>query len=273
MSDANKPLCPKDEKRLLTRGKGCGKEYQPFVLVGEVPGNQGESIRVRSTTVGRVHDLLSGIEFAAFMVFDWCEATLDIREQYPLPLSDTLDIAKQLGIKHPQVSGELRIVTTDLLVDFPAGQQLAVAVKPWKQLNDRRTLDKLQIEKLYWEERGVEWKLFTDREVTPAIRENLDWLRVYMDVDAARDFSLDESDVDSLLLRIRASAGGKVTLVCGRLDDEYGMDPGYHVGALRYAIAHRYLRGPLTKSYRQWVVDDLQEVRPKGDSVGVNHAS
>ncbi len=68
MSDEHKSLYPKDEKRLRIRGKGCGKKYLSGYLI--------ESIRVRSTAVGRVHDLLSGIEFAAFMVFDWYEATL-----------------------------------------------------------------------------------------------------------------------------------------------------------------------------------------------------
>jgi len=45
------------EKRLKTRGKGVGKAYEPFIKVHEL-SSQGESVRIRSASVGRVHHLL-----------------------------------------------------------------------------------------------------------------------------------------------------------------------------------------------------------------------
>ena len=96
MNDANKPIDRKHEKLLKTRGQGTGKDYEPFIKVHEI-SSSGESVRIR----GRVHHLLSGIELLAFLVFDQFEQMIDIREQYPLPINDTLDICSRLGIRHP----------------------------------------------------------------------------------------------------------------------------------------------------------------------------
>ncbi|MBF4353654.1 TnsA endonuclease N-terminal domain-containing protein, partial [Vibrio anguillarum] len=128
MPDSNKPVHPADLKKLKTRGKGVGKDYEPFIYIHEL-SSLGESCRSNSATVGRVHHLLSRLELAAFLSFDYSSNTIDIREQFPIPIEDTLDICRQLGIKHPQVSGKLKVVTTDFLFDFKKQKQLALTVK------------------------------------------------------------------------------------------------------------------------------------------------
>ena len=51
MSDADKPLNKKDQKCLdEKRGEGTGKDYVPFIKVGEF-SSSGESVRVKSATV------------------------------------------------------------------------------------------------------------------------------------------------------------------------------------------------------------------------------
>ena len=46
MSDADKPLNKKDQKRLdEKRGEGTGKDYVPFIKAGEF-SSSGESVRV-----------------------------------------------------------------------------------------------------------------------------------------------------------------------------------------------------------------------------------
>ncbi|MBF4323748.1 TnsA endonuclease N-terminal domain-containing protein, partial [Vibrio anguillarum] len=120
--------------------------------------------------------LLSRLELAAFLSFDYSSNTIDIREQFPIPIEDTLDICRQLGIKHPQVSGKLKVVTTDFLFDFKKQKQLALTVKYVDELADPRVIDKLQIEKAYWENKGADWRIFTERQVEPGLKENLQWI-------------------------------------------------------------------------------------------------
>lgn len=54
---------------------------------------------------------------------------------------------------------------------------MAIAVKPVSELGNARTIEKLQLEKAYWEHSDVEWKLFTDREVSPSLKDNLLWIK------------------------------------------------------------------------------------------------
>lgn len=257
-SDSNKPLDSADQKRLKTRGQGTGAAYQPFIQIQDL-SSSGESVRAPGRVTGRLHHLLSGIELAAFSIFDWYPYTLDIREQFPIPLSDSLSLCEQLGIKHPQVRGKLKIVTTDLLVNFENRGLLAVAVKPVSELGNARTIEKLQLEKAYWEQSGVEWKLFTDHEVSPSLKENLLWIKPVLAGTKWDQLSCDvqDSQVPELLKRLAGFGDLKATKCCGNLDDAYGLEPGSHLQDLRYGIATRQIKAPLQKPYHDWKCSEL----------------
>ena len=82
------------------RGQGYGEKYQPWLRVQDVPSD-GRSHRIFSHKTKRIHHLLSDLELATFLLFDWSESVLDIREQFPLIRDDTRIIAQREGIKHP----------------------------------------------------------------------------------------------------------------------------------------------------------------------------
>jgi hypothetical protein len=271
MTDADKPLDPKHEKLLKTRGLGSGKDYEPFIKVHEL-SSSGESVRIRSASVGRIHHLLSGIELLAFLVFDQFEQTTDIREQYPLPTGDTLDICARLGIRHPQMHGALTVVSTDLLVDFSSGHRLAIAVKSSSELSKLRVMEKLQIEKTYWETRDVEWKICTEREVTDGMRENLLWIQPYLSPDMAAHQEVDYSDVQDLFHRLQSHPRTKITRLCAKLDDQYKVDRGFHLSIFRYAVAHRFIKAPLNNAFHSWKFGDLSLREPEF-ATEVNNAS
>jgi hypothetical protein len=56
-------------------------------------------------------------------------------------------------------------------------------------------MEKLQIEKNYWETRDMEWKIFTEREVNDGMRENLLWIQPYLSPDMSAHQEVDYSDV------------------------------------------------------------------------------
>lgn len=258
MSDTNKPLNKKDQKRLdEKRGVGAGKHYAPFIKVGEF-SSSGESVRVKSATVGRVHHFLSGIELAAFLLFDWSKDVIDIREQYPIPLTESLIICRQLGIRHPQEKGELKIVTTDLLIDFSDGSQLAIAVKPAKELDKQRVIEKLQIEKSYWEALNVPCSIFTDQETSNELKMNLKWIKPLIDIDMEDEYIFSKQDVLELATRLAKQPKAYVTRYCGQMDDKYHLDPGTHIGILRYGIANQYLKASLEVPFTDWKCQDIQ---------------
>lgn len=260
MGDSNKLVLASDAKKLKNRGKGIGKEYQPFIFLHEI-SSKGESYRLRSSTVGRIHHLLSRIELGAFLLFDRHPEIIDIREQYPIQIKDSLEICRQLGIKHPQINGKLTVVSTDLILNFQDSKQIAVSVKPYTHLSDERTIEKLQIEKAYWEQKECEWRLFTDRQITHGLKENLEWLHPilsYKNNDSDTDFSVNE--IHKIVERILAKQSSNISKVCAELDDLYHMHSGYHIGEFRLAVAISIVTAPIDKPFHDWNTNQINFV-------------
>lgn len=170
------------------RGQGNGAAYKPWLTVQDV-ASVGLSHRIRGWTTGRVHHLLSNLERDVFYVLDWSEAVLDIREQYPLlPLTETEALAQQLGVRHPRSprTQSLIVMTTDFLVDVRVGNvtiQQARSVKPAEHLKRPRILEKLEIERRYWQARGVDWGVVTEYEIPKPETDNLRLLHAYQRLD------------------------------------------------------------------------------------------
>lgn len=156
---------------------------------------------------GRVHHYLSDLEYACHLLAEFRSDVCDIREQCALlPWKETQQIAEGLKIRHPIYLGSKTpvVMTSDLLLtsEKEEGKSYEViCVKPSsattmpretdlppsefkkKSREVRRTLEKLLIEKTYWDLRGVPWYLVTDQDI-PHIRvQNLDLLRICMVAD------------------------------------------------------------------------------------------
>lgn len=180
------------------RGRGDGAAYKPWLYVHDV-ASRGRSSRLLSG--GRVVHTLSDWETAAYRDFQWDPSVEDIREQYPLPMGETLRIAGEMKIKHPaDPRSRLPIlVTTDLVVtkrDGATTLRLARAVKEMsaidlalartrhEMVSIRRTLQKLELERRYWAEQGVHWDLLTDQHLSKVRKSNIEFmLRVKLDVE------------------------------------------------------------------------------------------
>ena len=166
-------------KRFLREGRGLGEleSYIPWVQVDDVP-SEGMSYRAPSWTVDRLCHFLSTLELHGFYVAEWAPQITDIREQYPLALEETLDIAKRHGLKHP-VDPHTKynwVMTTDLLLTVSRnGAQILLArtIKEARDLKNRRTLEKLEIERRYWEKHKVNWGIWTDQTISRTLAHNV----------------------------------------------------------------------------------------------------
>ncbi|WP_256807408.1 TnsA endonuclease N-terminal domain-containing protein [Bradyrhizobium sp. Bra64] len=209
------------------RGRGTGSNYKPWLRVFDVP-SLGKSHRVFWPKTGRVHHLLSDLEYYAFLRHCFDHRTSDIREQFPLPREDTVEIARQLGVRHPRREVIL-VMTTDLLVTqvTPAGRlDRAFAIKEDKELRKERTLQKLEIERLYWERRGVPWAIIPSSRLRNTHSYNLEWLfggpskaNAKPEIDSAIRAHLADAIKDFEHLPLHAVCGvvdGRLALRAGR---------------------------------------------------------
>ena len=159
------------------RGQGTLADYKPWVQIQDFP-SKGVVSRVKGRTTGRVHHLMSNLELRYFYLLDWLDKSADIREQFHLiEITDAIEIADRCGIRYPydNVSGFPYVLTTDFLVTTEDGY-VARSVKPSTELSRPRVREKLEIERRYWREREVEWRIVTENEIPQTKIKNIEWL-------------------------------------------------------------------------------------------------
>jgi hypothetical protein len=163
------------------RGQGTLKDYKPWLTVRDVP-SLGKSSRDDGWKTGRPHHFLSTLELLYYLILEWSLLVVDIREQFPLlPIDDTLAIADSLDIKHPThpKTGKPIVMTTDFYISLrneSGSFEHARTVKYAKDLNDPRTIEKLEIERRFWEARGIDWGIVTEHEIPTQLAKNVDFL-------------------------------------------------------------------------------------------------
>lgn len=232
------------------RGQGVGHAYKPWLTIQDVP-SLGRSHRVLGQKTGRLHHMLSDIEYGHFIIFDSSHEVVDIREQFPLDRNETLQIAIDLGARHPRAprSSTYEVMTTDFLITTSKGgvtSQVAFAIKPAANLADRyvRIHEKLTIEKRYWEARGVKWVLSTEKKLPKILVRNIQWVRPAFDIsvfEQTTDASftmLAKSLLDSLA---KSSSKKPLNKFCQDLDRAAGFDIGTYLGVARHLFAHKCL--------------------------------
>ncbi|NMZ32832.1 TnsA endonuclease N-terminal domain-containing protein [Pseudomonas proteolytica] len=169
-------------------GGGAGASYVPWLRVQDVP-SIGRSHKIQGVKIDRIHHLLSDLERSYFLVCEFSEDVVDIREQYPLlPSERAQAIAKSIDVRYPRYPRTTLpyVMTTDFLLtvkDLNGNfKSVARTVKYRSDLvgkGSKRTLEKLEIEKRFWQSQGVDWKIVTDEFFTRDLIKNLGLIRKY----------------------------------------------------------------------------------------------
>ncbi len=254
------------EKQLKERrGQGRGADYKPWLLIQDVP-SQGLATRIKGWKTKRVHHFLSNLELSYFYVLEWSPIVFDIREQYPLlPLEETLTIAEQCGIRHPTdpKTKEPVVMTTDFLITVPRTIEVieqARTVKTAKDLQSERTLEKLEIERRYWQGRNINWGIVSEREIPEALAKNVEWLHPFFQVENLSSLAKRELARITTVLTVEiAKDNTSLADIAADCDDRLGLEPGISLSVSRYLIASR-----------QWSVDMNRLIEPSKPLVLLN---
>jgi len=239
------------------RGAGTGKDYQPWLTVRDLP-SAGRSHRVWGFQTQRTHHLLSDLELSAFFLFDWNPSVTDIREQYPLRIDDTHELAAQAGIRHPEVGGQVQVMSTDLLVDTnrPDLPRMAIQVKPLSDLSNPRTIEKLELERRYWEMKGVPWYLLTDKQIPKAVTKNIAWLYPAQVVLDGLEDTLNFASFYLTFFIKHPTA--QISQVAMMLDKAYSLAPGESLQKIRSLLALRVFLFDIRKPWSALTVGEIK---------------
>lgn len=155
-------------------GRGEGMSFKPW-LTGHEFASKGIYVRMMGLTIPRMYVFFSRLEADLFIYYDTDSSVTDILDQYYMDLSVTLRLAESMGIKHPWLDKYYHVMTADL-VFLKDGQWHARSVKSSSELHNPRTMEKLSLEKAYFRELGIEWKIVTEKQINRYKVQNLQWL-------------------------------------------------------------------------------------------------
>lgn len=168
------------------RGSGTFENYKPWLDVQDV-SSLGRERRVYGHKSNRIHHLLSDVEWNLFLLLEWRDDIIDIREQFPLDRERTLRIADAANIKHPRYPGTqvLTVMTADFVVTRMSkdGNQYLEAynTKCASEMTNPNSTAKLEIQRRYFEELGISHTLVLDSELKlpryANVIRNIEWIR------------------------------------------------------------------------------------------------
>jgi hypothetical protein len=246
---------PDENKLKQGRGQGHGEDYSPYLTVREVPSD-GLCHRIKGCKTNRTHHFLSSLERDYFYILEWSPIVVDIREQFRLEFDETLAIANRLGINHPSdmKTKEPIVMTTDFLIDFNHDggiRQKARSIKMSQDLSSPRVIEKQEIERTFWSERGTDWGIVTEREIPKPLTENIQWIHRAMLPDGAPEIpeQMILQAERALFDAINGSPHKPLSHLTTGVDCLLGLRPGMSLSLVKYLLASR-----------QWMVDMRKEL-------------
>jgi hypothetical protein len=228
------------------RGAGERETYTPYIQVtrGDF-ASRGRSHIVPSPFFKRHHHVLSDLELHILWTIQ-LQTPWDIREQFPLQWNGsgdwferkapfargTVEIAKELGIRHPQFSKEdPKRMTTDFVVQFRNGAWCAFHVKYESDLDKERNIELRTIEDAYWADRGIPLKIVTEQQIDRTVIANVAMAMTY-DADSL-------SPISKCWLKDLACLSADIPMnkVAEILSNRHDRHAGFHINLIKFAIA------------------------------------
>ncbi len=239
------------------RGIGTGADYLPYLFIHDVP-LIGLASRVWGWKTNRVHHLLSRLELKFFYTLEWGLDVLDIREQFPLNLDETLAIADQLGVRHPRdpKTKDYVVMTSDFVITIRKGfvsEEQICTVKYKKDLENARVKEKLEIERIYWQEiRGLDWDIITEEDVDANLAGNVEWLHGHRDIERLKPLSAEDViRIEALLTPQVVQGAFRLRDLTNECDARLGLASGSSLDVVRHLLANR-----------RWEVDMRTRIMP-----------
>lgn len=228
------------------RGTGDGASYRPWLTVYDLP-SRGRSHRIYGIKTGRVHHLLSDGEWKSFIRFEYDEAVLDIREQFPLDRRQTMQVARDLGYPHPiTTDGTPYVMTIDFLLTRRVDDQLLLEALSFKYNPVALKTRDLELHAIAAEcvrRNGVTLELIDETLFEPNFIRNYDSIRGCFDISAFHGYDpiAARRIAEALVLEIEAARPRSLEETC------YDLSRRHYVSANQvFTIAkHLLARGIL----------------------------
>ncbi|MEK3880146.1 TnsA endonuclease C-terminal domain-containing protein [Paenibacillus sp. FSL M7-0420] len=228
------------------RGQGRGQDYIPFIQANDNKvASEGWLTRTQGWHSNRIHHTLSKYEYQYLLVQEWTDQVTDIREQFPLPIEETQRIARKLNIMHAHLKGDDVVQTSDFMLSIKDNKKgiidTARTFKPTNKLT-KRTLELFEIERRYYKEIGIEWKVVFDIGRPINFIKNIDWLHDAWrpDVRPGMDSEMVNIIAEPIFEKLKKN-GTSLTISksCLKCDQFIGLEAGTSMFMVKHMLANK----------------------------------
>lgn len=243
------PKQRKTDKERLKEGRGTGRlhYYKPWLKPHEL-GSYGRCHRPFGTKTHRVHYLLSDNEYYYFLLAEWSDNVIDIREQYPLlPLEETIYIANELGYKHSFDNSRCEnvVMSTDFVLTIKDGNLVRDIVRTIKQVNDvneARTKEKFKIEEQFFEKKNIDWGVVTEAEIPEVFAINIEFIRTQRNWLIRKGLNEYEFKKRKEQIIDRIINGTRdIVYIANKFDKDFGRNRGESLDFIKYLLWNKDL--------------------------------
>jgi|SRR5690625_584850 len=236
------------------RGRGVGKDYIPWTKTHTHEfSSKGRATRTLGIKTGRIHHLQSDNQYRAFLLFEFNKRVTDIRESYPLlDVMEVIDEKDDLRFDkfRNKETKEPYVITTNFLLTVKKedGSENLVArtVKNVSELNRKITWEGLEIERRYWLQKNIDWKVITNKQLPRQLAKNIEWVRETLLPGSGHDVAKETLSIKLLRYLLDYS---NITLreVLRLFDKNENVAKGTGLYLFRYLIATREINVDMNK--------------------------
>lgn len=248
------------KKLKLGHGQGQGSLYIPWLTIQEFTST-GRSHRVYSHKTQRIHHLFTDLELSIFLLLEWSNSVIDVRERFPLKREEAVDIAHQANLPYPTKNDVSQVLFSDFLVDLNDSEepQFVINVRPSSTLQKVSVVNGLELERRYWNKKGIKQYIATEKQLNADVIKNIEKLAPLIgNMDDLTDEVLEQIPI--FQWQMEKQPNSTVIDICKNIDRSQDQSLGTSLRQLKALLANRVLTFDIRKPLNQLRHEDISFV-------------
>ncbi|WP_327991919.1 TnsA endonuclease C-terminal domain-containing protein [Heyndrickxia sporothermodurans] len=145
-----------------------------------------------------------------------------------------------------QKTGEPLILTTTFLItkkdENGELSYFARSVKDYRQLENKQVIERYEIMKKYWEGKGVDYGIITNKEIPLMVAKNIEFIHPYFHLE---EYGIEEEMQGFLKNRLVDMIGNsetkKINEILSMFDNEFNIDQGTGIAIYKHLLSRKIL--------------------------------
>ncbi|MFC0212124.1 TnsA endonuclease C-terminal domain-containing protein [Paenibacillus chartarius] len=261
-------------KRFLDEGRGQGEEdFKPWLKVSDI-SSKGRVTRLYSKKLNRTIHLLTDSQTRYFYLLEFDDRVVSVKEQFPLlsiaDIMDQLDESLVKRLKNRDGTPHV-LVTTFLITAKDENGQLrtyARSIKDRNELEKKDTLERLEIQRRFFESQKIDWAVVTSEEIPHQRSRNIEWVLPALYIEDAGLTEQEAQYYSTYIIEAFRSTKEPVRGLLDAFEREMKQEKGLGVFLFRYLIASKQIEINLDQEININHTPEQMEVIVR-ESVGV----